>query len=300
MPSAISARVNQNRIGPRRRGSAGPGAGPGPAGRCRRRTPPGRGTPCSRCSPGRPARSTARAAGCTQVRSGRARWYGRRGRPYCMPWLGAPGVGHCGVQGPAGGPCRSLRVTKNSTTRRDDRQRPREPEDAPRVADQRERRDHADDEQGHGAAPLVEGDGGLAGLLVRHEQPAGAVQDQAGAAEEGEHDERDPQDERVDVEVPGQAAGDAGHLAVVGGAAEPAEVAHLVARDSRAPVVRGPGRRAGGCFGWCRGHVLKPVPSAALPPSGDDPDPWPGPAAPGSGCGRGCTSWLAAPALCDD
>ena len=104
-------------------------------------------------------------------------------------------------------------------------------------------------------------------LLVGHEQPAGAVQDQAGAAEEGEHDEGDPQDERVDVEVAGEAAGDAGDLAVGGGAAEPAEVADLVAGDAGA--LRRPTGRSGAsggvvvmaqacCLGELRHHRGRP------------------------------------------
>ena len=76
----------------------------------------------------------------------------------------------------------------------DDRQRPREPEDAPGVAEQRERREHADGQQGDGAAAVVEGDRCFVRAVLGHEQPAGAVQQQAGAAEEGEHDERHPQD----------------------------------------------------------------------------------------------------------
>ncbi len=73
-------------------------------------------------------------------------------------------------------------------------------------------------------------------VLLGHERPAGGVQDQAGAAEEGQDDEADAQDERVDVEVAGQPAGDAGDLAVVDGAAQPAQVADLVAGDARASV----------------------------------------------------------------
>ena len=227
MPSAISARVNQKRTGPRRRGSRG---------------------------------ATGRAGGAAYVGGSGVRRAVRR-----TSGVGVDRAPAYGRREPRGR--RSVAVLAGHEEQHDhgdDRQRPGEPEDPPRVADQGERREHADDEQRHGAAALVEGDGGLAGLLVGHQQPAGAVDDQAGAAEEGEDDEGDPQHERVDVEVAGQAAGDAGDLAVGGGAAEPAEVADLVAGDARALL----GRRAGGVLRVVWWSCLKPAVSGSSPPSG--------------------------------
>ena len=61
---------------------------------------------------------------------------------------------------------------------------------------------------------------GPAGALVRDDQPHHGVQQETRAAEEGQHDEQHPQDGRVDVEVPGQPACDAGDLAVGGAATE--------------------------------------------------------------------------------
>ena len=52
---------------------------------------------------------------------------------------------------------------------------------------------------GPGAGALVEVEGRLVVTVLGHQQPAGAVHDEAGAAEEHEDHERDPQDERVDV-----------------------------------------------------------------------------------------------------
>ena len=82
-------------------------------------------------------------------------------------------------------------------------------------------------------------------VLLGYERPPGGVEDQPGAAEEGEHDEADPKDQWVDVEVAGQAAGDAGDLAVAGRAAQPAEVADLVPGDAGSRVVRTVGRSIG-------------------------------------------------------
>ena len=149
-------------------------------------------------------------------------------------------------------------------------------------------------EQGHGAAALVQGDRRPARLLVGHQQPARAVQDQAGAAEEGEDDEGHAQHERVHVEVPGQAAGDAGDLPVRGGAAEPAEVPDLVAGDAGTLV----GRRAGGCIGRCGGHGSS-LRARGLPTIGDDPDPPRRTPARGQG-GPGLHLMVRTTPLCDD
>jgi hypothetical protein len=50
--------------------------------------------------------------------------------------------------------------------------------------------------------------------LVGDDDPQGQVQHQARAAEYGQHDEQDPDQGRVDVEVLRQAAADAGQLAI--------------------------------------------------------------------------------------
>ena len=131
-----------------------------------------------------------------------------------------------------------------------------------------------------------------------------AYSDQAGAAEEDQHHERHPQDDRVDVEVAGQAAGDAGDLAVAGGAAQPAEVADLsrVTRGPSGPAV-GPGVRRSSAAGPGRPSVLREVSWSWLQPAargrlgtiGDDPDPGPR-GGRTSGSGRGRASWSATPA----
>ena len=127
--------------------------------------------------------------------------------------------------------------------------------------------------------------------------------DQAGAAEEGQDDEADPQDDGVDVEVAGEPAGDAGDLAVVDGAAQPAEVADLVAGDARARR-RGRDSVAGDGSGRCVGGVVVMAPACGatgFAPSGTTLI-LPGPAPPASGSGRGFASWVAAraaAALCD-
>ena len=272
-PSAISASVNQNRIGPRLRGFARRAAAL--AARRRRRVGYG----------GRGVRRVGRAGSARplrRVRRGRGRRRGRTPRPAAVPAVVA------GQQ--------------PERDQRDDRQRPGEPEGRPtsrRPARARRSRRRRSARRcgcarrgGPAASPVS---------VLGHQQPAGAVQDQAGAAEEGEHHERDPQDERVDVEVAGQAAGDAGDLAVGRGAAQPAEVADLVAGDARAVVVRwGP---AGGPDG-ASGGVVVMAPSLRRRrrsgPSGTTlilPGPRP---ARGSGSGRGCSSWSGARPLCDD
>ncbi len=238
--SAISARVNQKRIGPRRRGSRGGGVVP-------RALVAGPGTSCP---------DTARGPGTRCPRS-------RTRRRSCALSLAEAATAPPPDPGGGAGRAAVLAGHEQQHDQGDDGQRPREPEDAPGVAEQRERREHADGQQGEGAAAVVEGDRCFVRAVLGHEQPAGAVQQEAGAAEEGEHDERHPQDQWVDVEVPGEAAGDAGDLPVVDGAAEPAEVADLVTGDAGALVGRRLVGRAGGCFGWCRGHApsLRPRPA---------------------------------------
>ena len=98
------------------------------------------------------------------------------------------------------------------------------------------------------------------GAVLGDQQPAGAVDDEAGAAEEDEHHEGDPQHERVDVEVTAEAAGDTGDLAVLDGTTEPAQVADLVAVDA-GPGVGGRGLRLSGGGGG--GGVLVMAPACA-------------------------------------
>ena len=50
--------------------------------------------------------------------------------------------------------------------------------------------------------------------LLGKDEPAGDVDEEPGAAEHGEDDEADPEDDRIEVEVLGQAARDAGDLAI--------------------------------------------------------------------------------------
>ena len=245
-PSAISARVNQNRIGPRRRGSRGAWRWTGAAGRA----------------------AAVRRSGLG-VRRGGVAGVARVGRR--VPLLRLRGVLaparrvlRPGGSGP-GGVLPVLAGDEEQHHQRDDRQRPREPEDAPRVADQRERGDRADDQQRHGAAPLVEGDGASPVSSSGTSSQQAPYRIRPAPPKKDEHHERDPQDERVDVEVASQAAGDAGHLAVGGGAPQPAEVAHLVARHSRAAVAGVSGRRAGGMLRVVSWSCHKPVPSAAAP-----------------------------------
>ena len=92
-------------------------------------------------------------------------------------------------------------------------------------------------------------------VVGRHQQPGGAVQHQSGAAEEHQHDEGHPHDDGVDVEVPGQAAGDAGDAAVLGGTAQPAEVPDLVAGDAGTLRAAGSSGAGPGAPGGASGGV---------------------------------------------
>ena len=126
----------------------------------------------------------------------------------------------------------------------DDRDRPREPEGAGPVARPRRaaRAPRACD--GDRAAASVEAERLVGGALLGHEEPRADVEEEAGAAEEDSDDQRHAHDDRVDVEVAGDAAGDAGDVPVGDAATQAAEVRHLVAADAGAA-----GRRVGegGC-----------------------------------------------------
>ena len=50
--------------------------------------------------------------------------------------------------------------------------------------------------------------------VLRDEQPADQVEEQSAAAEDGQHDEDDPDDHRVDAQPAGEAGGDAAENAV--------------------------------------------------------------------------------------
>jgi len=116
--------------------------------------------------------------------------------------------------------------------RSDDRQRPREPEGARPVTDRAEQRENAHTREGERPAPLVEAERLVLGALLGHEDPGADVGEQPGAAEEDRHHECDAHDDRVDVEVPGDPAGDTGDVPVGDAAAQAAEVLHLVAADA--------------------------------------------------------------------
>ncbi len=159
---------------------------------------------------------------------------------------------------------------------RDQRQRPREAELSDGVTQDEQRGDRADHDEGDGPVAVVEAERGAGRAVLGEQQPARAVQQQPGAAEEDEHHEGDPQDDGVDVEVAGQAAGDARDLAVrARGATDPAEVPDLLAGRAGslgalvgavlALVGRGwPGRGVG----WSGGHGINSASSARPPPSG--------------------------------
>ena len=97
-------------------------------------------------------------------------------------------------------------------------QRPAQPLRSPHESpSEQQRRERPGQHQREAAGALVEGERRPGRCRPSGtQQPAGAVQQQAGAAEEDQHHEGHPQDHRVDVEVAGQAAGDAGDLAVAG------------------------------------------------------------------------------------
>ena len=50
--------------------------------------------------------------------------------------------------------------------------------------------------------------------LVRHDKRCGRIDEDAGPAQEGEHDEADTEDGGMDLEVLGKASADAGDLAI--------------------------------------------------------------------------------------
>ena len=137
-PSAISASVNQNRIGPRLRGSrrswSGRGAGRPPYVAGRRTAGGVRGRRTARRQ-GRP-----RSAYCRRRRACTAG--GRRDPAGRRP-------GRCARGPPA---TAAVPAEPDERDQADDGERPREPVGAPRVADQRERGDHAEHDQRHGAA----------------------------------------------------------------------------------------------------------------------------------------------------
>ena len=75
-----------------------------------------------------------------------------------------------------------------------------------------------------------------------HEQHGGEVEERAGASEEGQRDRRDPEQDRVDVEVAAEAGADARDHAVVAAAEQPAR--------------SGPAARVGCSSGWSPGGTL--------------------------------------------
>ena len=137
----------------------------------------------------------------------------------------------------------------------DDQQREREAP-APAVVEERgaehdHQRDRAGDDQHDLEDVGVQLDRGAVLAVLGDEQPDHAVHQDPGAAEEGEHDEQHADDRGVDVEVPTQAAGHAGDVAVAPAAAQPVDVAHLLAAD------------AGSVLG-----AVWPVPVASAVPAG--------------------------------
>ena len=141
---------------------------------------------------------------------------------------------------------------------RDRDQRRREEEQTRTDQDQRGERQHDPARDRRGAAAV-------GGLLARqrvggHEQPGGDVAEHAGAAGERQHDEPDPEDDRIDVEVAAEAAGDAAQHAVGAGAGQ------LPRPRARGHRLRGRGRGllAGRLFGLLGrggsvGHRMSPV-----------------------------------------
>src|SRR5262249_44256419 len=74
--------------------------------------------------------------------------------------------------------------------------------------------------------------------LVRDHERAGRVDEESGAAEEGEDDEPDPVEDGVDVEVLSEAAGDAGDHAVGPAPAELFVCRRVFCHASRMPCGR--------------------------------------------------------------
>ena len=146
------------------------------------------------------------------------------------------GLSRCGVRrgvrrwagGRPGGRALVAARDEGDYHQQDHRQRPREPEPVPGLAHQEQAGQHRHADQRRHQAALVEVDGGPVRPLLGKQQPQRSVEQQAGAAEEREDDQAHAHQHRVDIEVPGQAAGDAGDLAVgVDGPADAGDVAHL-------------------------------------------------------------------------
>ena len=119
------------------------------------------------------------------------------------------------------------------------------------------------------------------------------VEQQPGAAEEGEDHEGDAQDQRVDVEVTGETAGDTGDAAAVADRTPDArQVADLVPSHAGTGV-RSRGRRRLG-LGRCRAHGDNGALTGRRTPSGRPLIPrWFG-GGRSQGCGRGSSSWSGA------
>ena len=118
-------------------------------------------------------------------------------------------------------------------------------------------------------------DHGVLGALLGDEQPHHAVEQETGAAEEGEHDEEDPQDRRVDVEVAAEPAGDPGDLAVGVGAPQLAVVLEVARCSSPgggpcggAPCVEGVALESRGRPRRCALSWLERPPGGRRAPSG--------------------------------
>ena len=278
--SAISASVNQNRTGPRRRGSRGRGGadrrGPGrAAGGCRPgRSRSGRGR--RRRTASRPGLRVVRRRDRGVLRDRRTRGGLRRDRGGARAPV--PGQQHDGHDDAGDG------------------QRPGEAEAAPRVADQQHRGEHQHGHQDEAEAALVQVDHRLVAVVLGQQQPQGAVEQQPGAAEEGEHHEEHPHDRGVDVEVPGDAAGDAGDVLLAAGRARSRSRSRSWSRVTRGP----PGRARGGrCFGRCALSWLQPAASRRSCGIGDDPDPH-RVRGPRLGVGSGFRLMVRPRPLCDD
>ena len=134
---------------------------------------------------------------------------------------------------------------------RGERHRPHHPgrQDEPGLPEEQQ---HADGEQDQadralgGGHPRVRVDGS-AGLRIRDQRPAGEVQRHAEAVGEGQHDQGQAHDHRVDGEVLPEAAGDTGQHPIVLGARQARREAERVLVEAEGAghglsmIPRGPG-----------------------------------------------------------
>ena len=267
-PIAISARVGQNSTSPVRRGRGGGGTKAGLGGGIQ-----AGGWLLDWCV----ARLVTRVdEGVGGAHGGTFRGGGRGGRA-------APGRGWLvavGCLAPLAAGCVDHEADQPDHQEREQREREAAAVTEERGAEDERRGDHGRDDEDHPAHLGAELDRGTVPAVLGHEQPEGAVHEQAGAAEEREHREQHPDDRGVDVEVAAQPAGDTGEVAVGGAAAQPAQVAHLLRADAGpALAARAAGRGCPSCCpSYCpwRGHSARscqPSSASSVPGGiGEGPD----------------------------